>query len=62
LKDGFALLSRLLNRQNTLLDVGRSMFDVRRSFFSNHLILNYIAKVSISIKLAVFLSGGWVET
>jgi hypothetical protein len=31
-----------------------SMFDVRRSFFSNHLILNYIAKVSISIKLDVF--------
>jgi hypothetical protein len=61
LKDGFALLSRLLNRQNTLLDVGRSMFDVRRSFFSNHLILNYIAKVSISIKLAVFLASGWAE-
>jgi hypothetical protein len=62
LKDGFVLHSLLLKRQNTLLDVGRSMFDVRRSFFSNHLILNYIAKVSNSIKLADFLAGGRAET
>ena len=30
-KDGIALLSLFKNRQNTLFDVGRSMFDVRCS-------------------------------
>jgi hypothetical protein len=35
-----------LNRQNTLFDVGRSMFDVRRS------------SVSFLIRLAVFLASG----
>ena len=35
-----------LNRQNTLFDVGRSMFDVRRS------------SVSFQIRLAVFLARG----
>jgi hypothetical protein len=53
-KDGFALHSLLYNRQNTLLDVGRSMFDARRSFFSKQLVLSCIAKVSFSIRLAVF--------
>ena len=33
-KDKFALLSLFLNWQNTLFDVGRSMFDVRCSFFN----------------------------
>jgi len=36
--------------QNTLFDVGRSMFDVRRSL------------VSISIRPAVFLTGGLADT
>ena len=49
------------NWQYTLFDVGRSMFDVRRSFFINHLILNYITKVSISIWPATFFGRrlGW---
>jgi hypothetical protein len=38
------------------------MFDVRRSFFSKYLILNYIAKVSISIKLVSFIASGWADT
>ena len=33
-KDGIASLSLFKNRQNTLFDVGRSMFDVRCSFVS----------------------------
>ena len=37
LKGGFVLLSLFLNWQNTSLDVGRSKFDVRRSFFSKSL-------------------------
>ncbi|CAB1082983.1 hypothetical protein D1AOALGA4SA_10571 [Olavius algarvensis Delta 1 endosymbiont] len=32
--DGIASLSRYKNRQNTLFDVGRSMFDVRRLLVS----------------------------
>jgi hypothetical protein len=36
------------------------MFDVH--FFSNPFILNYITKVSTSIKPAVFLAGGLADT
>ncbi len=42
--------------------IGCWTFDVRRLFFSKPLILNYIAKVSFSIRLAVFLAGGWADT
>jgi hypothetical protein len=43
-----------------MLDVQCSMFDVH--FLSKRLILNYIAKVSISIKLAPFLASGGADT
>ena len=42
--------------------IGCWTFDVRRSFFSKYLILNYIAKVSISIKLVSFIASGWADT
>ena len=40
----FRFVQPFLNWKNTLLDVGRSMFDVRRSFFSKHLISNTLPK------------------
>ena len=43
------LLSHFLNRKNSLFDVGRSMFDVRRS------------SVSFSIRPTVFFAGGGAE-
>jgi hypothetical protein len=45
----FAWLIIFLNWQNTVFDVGRSTFDVRRS------------SVSFSIKLAAETASGWAE-
>jgi len=54
-KGRFALLSLFFNWQNTLFDVGRSMFDVRSS-------LLYETTVSFPIKPAAFQAGGWADT